>query len=213
MSWKRFFSPDRTALSPGAGASTPLLSPRDLAMNETAPPSFRARFETTKGMFVIDVHRDWAPAGANRFYNLVRNGFYDDVRFFRVITGFMVQFGIHGDPKVAAAWRSANIPDDVVKESNTRGMVTYATAGPNTRTTQVFVNYGNNARLNRQGFAPFGQVTEGMEVLDQLYAEYGEGAPAGGGPDQGKLERRGNEYLTKSFPKLDHVIRAVVVRE
>jgi peptidyl-prolyl cis-trans isomerase A (cyclophilin A) len=213
MNWKRLFSPGRNAASTGAastGADSPLLAPRGAAMNETAPATFKARFETTRGAFVIEVHREWAPAGADRFYNLVRNGFYDDVRFFRVLKGFMAQFGIHGDPRVAAAWRGASIPDDPVKASNTRGMVTYATAGPGTRTTQVFINFGNNGRLDRQGFSPFGQVTEGMEVVEQLYADYGEGAPAGRGPDQGRVERSGNEYLAKSFPNLDHVIRATI---
>src|SRR5207244_6499652 len=128
--------------------------------------------ETSAGDFVIAVRRDWAPHGADRFYNLVKSGYYDGVRFFRVIPGFMAQFGIHGDPQVSATWRERSIPDDPVRQSNARGMVTFATAGPNTRTTQVFINYRDNAGLDGQGFAPFGQVVEGMEVVDRLFAGY-----------------------------------------
>jgi len=148
------------------------------ALTATAPDVFQARFETSKGDFVIEVHRDWSPNGADRFYNLVANGFYDDVRFFRVIDGFMAQFGIHGDSAVAAVWREARIPDDEVLQSNTRGFISYAMGGPNTRTTQVFINFGDNSRLDEMGFPPFGQVVEGMEVVDEIYSGYGEGAPA-----------------------------------
>jgi peptidyl-prolyl cis-trans isomerase A (cyclophilin A) len=163
------------------------------------------RFETTKGPFVVEVTRAWAPRGADRFYNLVKAGYYDDVAFFRVVSGFMVQFGIHGDPRVSALWREARIPDDPVSQSNTRGMLTYATAGPDTRTTQLFVNFKDNAFLDSQGFAPFGRVVEGMAVVDSLYAGYGEGAPGGMGPDQGRAQAEGNAYLRGSFPKLDFV--------
>lgn len=194
--------------SPGAGRAGDLTNPASL--NEKAPAVYKVKFDTSKGVFVVEVHRDWAPNGADRFYNLVKNGFYDDARFFRVISGFMVQFGISGDPKVAAVWRDANIKDDPVKESNKRGNITFATAGPNTRTTQVFINFGDNAGLDDQGFASFGKVVSGMEVVDALYAEYGEGAPRGQGPDQGLVQQRGNAYLEKSFPKLDFIRKATI---
>ncbi|HTP37611.1 MAG TPA: peptidylprolyl isomerase [Methyloceanibacter sp.] len=181
------------------------------SLNEKAPATYKVKFDTSKGSFVVEVHRDWAPNGADRFYNLVKNGFYNDARFFRVISGFMVQFGINGNPQISKVWRDANIKDDPVKASNKRGMITFATAGPDTRTTQVFVNFGNNAGLDDQGFAPFGQVISGMEVVDALYAEYGEGAPQGGGPDQGLVQSQGNAYLKKDFPKLDYIKTATIV--
>jgi peptidyl-prolyl cis-trans isomerase A (cyclophilin A) len=150
--------------------------------------------------------------GADRFYNLVKVGFYDGVKFFRAIDGFMVQFGIHGDPSVTKVWRQANISDDPVKQSNTRGRVTFAMAGPNSRTTQVFINYvDRNRQLDGMGFAPFGEVVEGMEVVDRLYKGYGEGAPRGMGPDQGRLQAQGNAYLEQEFPKLSGVVRATIV--
>jgi peptidyl-prolyl cis-trans isomerase A (cyclophilin A) len=180
------------------------------ALREQAPPVYKAKFDTTKGVFVIEVHRDWAPNGADRFYNLVKNGFYDNVRFFRVISGFMVQFGIHGDPKVSAPWREAQLRDDPVKQSNKRGYITYAMAGPNTRTSQVFINFGDNASLDSQGFSPFGRVVTGMEVVDKLNAEYGEGAPRGRGPDQSRMQMEGNAYLTKDFGRLDYVKKATI---
>ena len=180
------------------------------ALNEKAPAVYKVKFDTSKGVFVVEVHRDWAPNGADRFYNLVKNGFYDDARFFRVISGFMVQFGINGDPKLSQVWRDADIKDDPVKASNKRGYITFATAGPDTRTTQVFVNFGNNAGLDDQGFAPFGQVISGMEVVDALYAVYGEGAPRGDGPDQGLVQSQGNAYLKKDFPKLDYIKTATI---
>ena len=180
------------------------------ALREQAPPVYKAKFDTTKGAFVIEVHRDWAPNGADRFYNLVKNGFYDNVRFFRVISGFMVQFGIHGDPKVSAPWREAQLKDDPVKQSNKRGYITYAMAGPNTRTSQVFINFGDNASLDSQGFSPFGRIVTGMEVVDKLNAEYGEGAPRGRGPDQSRMQMEGNAYLTKDFGRLDYVKKATI---
>ena len=180
------------------------------ALTEQAPATYKARFDTSKGVFVIDVRREWAPVGADRFYNLVKNGFYDDNRFFRVISGFMVQFGINGNPQVATSWRSAQIKDDPVKQSNKRGFITFATAGPNSRTTQVFINFGDNDRLDGLGFAPFGQVSTGMNVVDQLYGEYGEGAPRGRGPDQGRIQAEGNTYLTKEFPNMDFVRKATI---
>jgi peptidyl-prolyl cis-trans isomerase A (cyclophilin A) len=180
------------------------------ALREQAPPVYKAKFDTTKGAFVIEVQREWAPNGADRFYNLVKNGFYDNVRFFRVISGFMVQFGIHGDPKVSAPWREAQLKDDPVKQSNKRGYITYAMAGPNTRTSQVFINFGDNASLDSQGFSPFGRVVTGMEVVDKLNAEYGEGAPRGRGPDQSRMQMEGNAYLTKDFGRLDYVKKATI---
>ena len=182
------------------------------ALREQAPPVYKAKFDTTKGVFVIEVQRDWAPNGADRFYNLVKNGFYDNVRFFRVISGFMVQFGIHGDPKISAPWRAAQLKDDPVKQSNKRGYITYAMAGPNTRTSQVFINFGDNASLDSQGFSPFGRVVTGMDVVDKLNAEYGEGAPRGRGPDQSRMQMEGNAYLTKDFARLDYVKKATIER-
>jgi peptidyl-prolyl cis-trans isomerase A (cyclophilin A) len=186
-------------------------NPASPAFAAQAPDSFRARFETSQGDVVISVHRAWAPRGADRFYHLVRSGYYDGVRFFRVVSGFMVQFGIHGDPQVSAAWREQRIPDDPVRRTNLRGMVSFATAGPGTRTTQVFINFGSNDALDAMGFAPFGQVVEGMDVVDKLYAEYGEGAPRGRGPDQGRMQMEGNAYLERSFPKMDYVKQATIV--
>ena len=193
-----------------AGPGATLLDP-SLA-TEQAPDRFRVRFETTKGPFVVEVTRAWAPRGADRFYGLVKAGYYDDVAFFRVIPGFMVQFGIHGDPRVNEAWRAARIPDDPVAQSNKRGMVTYAMAGPDTRTTQLFVNFKDNAFLDPQGFPPFGRVVEGMAVVDSLHSGYGEGAPQGMGPDQGRVQQEGNAYLRASFPRLDYVKTARLVK-
>ena len=181
------------------------------ALKEQAPPVYKVEFDTSKGPFVVEVHRDWAPNGADRFYNLVKNGFYDNVRFFRVIEGFMAQFGVNGDPKVSAVWREARIKDDPVKVSNKRTFVTFATAGPNTRTTQVFISYGDNSNLDSQGFSPFGQVVSGMKVVDSLYSGYGEGAPGGRGPNQARVQQEGNAYLGSAFPNLDYVKKATIV--
>jgi peptidyl-prolyl cis-trans isomerase A (cyclophilin A) len=199
------------SLSAPAFAQAPDLS-NPAALVEQAPASYKVRFDTSKGSFVIQVNRAWAPHGADRFYNLIKHGFYDNVRFFRVISDFMVQFGINGDPQVSARWREANIPDDPVKTSNKRGMITFATAGPNTRTTQVFINFGDNSQLDGMGFAPFGQVVSGMDVVDGINAEYGEGAPRGRGPEQGRLQMEGNAYLAQSFPRMDYVKKATIER-
>jgi peptidyl-prolyl cis-trans isomerase A (cyclophilin A) len=201
-----------TALADGTNKTAPkpdLSAPAGLT--EKAPESFKARFETSKGSFTVEVTRSLAPNGADRFYNLVRAGYFTDVEFFRVISGFMCQFGIHGNPKVSAAWRESRIPDDPVKGSNTRGTITFATAGPNTRTTQLFINLVDNARLDGMGFSPFGKVIEGMDVVDQLYSGYGEGAPRGAGPDQGRAQQEGNAYLKKEFPKLDYIKSAAIL--
>jgi peptidyl-prolyl cis-trans isomerase A (cyclophilin A) len=187
-----------------------LLDPSKLTAK--APDVFSARFETSKGPFVIEVHRAWAPRGADRFYNLVSNGYYDDVRFFRVISGFMAQFGIHGNPALNRVWQPAVIADDPVLESNKRGMVSFAMGGPGTRTTQLFINYADtNVRLDRMGFPPFGKVTEGMDVVDALYSGYGEGAPNGAGPLQNRFQGEGNAYLASDFPKLDFIKTARIV--
>jgi len=180
------------------------------ALVEPAPATYKVRFDTTKGAVVIQVTRAWAPHGADRFYNLVKNGFYDNVRFFRVISGFMVQFGINGNPQISARWREASIPDDPVTQHNTRGMITFATAGPNTRTTQVFINFADNSNLDGMGFAPFGRVVSGMNVVDAINAEYGEGAPRGRGPDQSRLQTEGNAYLAREFARMDYVKKATI---
>ena len=192
------------------GARPDFHNPADPGFAAQAPDSYRVRFATTKGDFVIAVHRAWAPRGADRFYNLVRSGFYDGVRFFRVLPGFMAQVGIHGDTAVTAAWRERVIPDDQVRRTNGPGMVTFATAGPGTRTTQIFINYADNSRLDGMGFAPFGQVVEGADVVGKLYGGYGEGAPQGRGPDQYRMNIEGEKYLARQFPKLDKVNKATV---
>ncbi len=192
----------------------PLMNPDSDAVNQPAPEVFKAKFETTKGDVIIEVHRDWSPRGAQRFYNLVKNGFYDGCRFFRVISGFMAQVGISGDPQVMAKWRNANIMDDKVTQSNTRGYVSFAKTGaPNSRSTQFFINYRDNSMLDAQGFSPFGKVIEGMEVVDSLYAGYGEGAPRGNGPSQMRIQNEGNAYLEEEFPKLDYVKTATIIEE
>jgi len=180
-------------------------------LSEKAPDSYKVQFDTTKGKFTVEVTRSLSPNGADRFYNLVRSGYFKDVAFFRVIKGFMCQFGIHGDPSASAKWRQANIPDDAVKGSNKRGTITFATAGPNTRTTQLFINYADNERLDSMGFSPFGKVVEGMDVVDKINGEYGEGAPSGRGPDQGRIQHEGNAYLKKDFPNLDYIKSATIL--
>jgi peptidyl-prolyl cis-trans isomerase A (cyclophilin A) len=182
---------------------------------ETAPDTFKVKFETTKGAFTVQVNRAWAPQGADRFYNLVKIGFFSGVSFFRAISGFMVQFGIHGDPKVGKAWRPARIKDDKVDSkvaSNTRGKLTFAMAGPNTRTTQLFISYSDrNSRLDGMGFPPIGEVIDGMNIVDALHTGYGEGAPKGRGPAQGRLQSEGNAYLKAEFPQLDFIKNATLL--
>jgi peptidyl-prolyl cis-trans isomerase A (cyclophilin A) len=189
----------------------PLLDPSKLT--KKAPDVFLAKFETTKGPFTIEVHRAWAPVGADRFYNLVANGFYDNTKFFRVISGFMAQFGIHADPAISRVWYGARIQDDKVIESNTRGMVSFATSGPNSRTTQLFINFGDNSQLDGMDFSPFGKVIEGMEVVDALYSGYGEGAPRGRGPDQMRIQNEGNAYLNAAYPNLDTIKTARILKK
>jgi len=189
--------------APDAPASADLTNPSKL--KDKAPDTFKVKVDTTKGAFTIEVTRSLAPNGADRFYNLVKAGYFKDIPFFRVVPGFMAQFGMSGDPKLTAIWNHANIQDDPVKGSNTRGTITFATAGPNTRSCQFFINVGDNSRLDHDGFAPFGKVTEGMDVVDKLNGEYGDGAPWGHGPSQGKIESEGNAYLKKDFPNLDYI--------
>jgi len=192
-----------------AAAKSSLLAPASL--KEQAPAVYKARFTTTKGDFEVEVTRAWSPQGADRFYNLVKNHFYDGASFFRVLPGFVVQFGISSQPEVARAWAQAKIPDDPVTQSNLRGYLTFATAGANTRTTQVFINLVDNAGLDKMGFSPLGKVTTGMEVVEKLYSGYGEGAPRGRGPDQGRLTTEGKTYTDKEFPLLDSIKAAVIV--
>ena len=186
----------------------PLLYPKSLTAE--APERFLARFETTAGAFVIEVHRDWAPRGADRFYNLVSNGYYDDTRIYRVVEDFMVQWGIHGDPLVDYQWQDEQIQDDPVRRSNTRGRVAFAKAGRDSRTTEIFISYKDNSSLDDERFAPFGEVVEGMEVVDAFHAGYGDGPPRGGGPYQAQAHAQGNAYFDAEFPELDRVIRATV---
>ncbi len=193
-----------SAAPPAAAVPEALLAPEQATAQ--APATFKARFTTTKGDFVVEVHRDWAPHGADRFYNLVKTGYFNQVAFFRAIAGFMVQFGIHGSGAVNAKWRNARIEDDPpAGQSNARGMVTFATSGPNSRTTQLFVNYRDNRNLDGMGFTPFGKIVSGIEVLDSLYQGYGEGAPSGAGPRQDLAQSEGNLYLHREFPLLDYV--------
>jgi len=207
------------AASPAANTPDPLVEARKSyhpalldpsKATETAPATYAVTFQTTKGDIVIDVTREWAPNGADRFYNLVKIGYYDDVAFFRVISGFMAQLGIHADPEVNKVWRAARIQDEPVKGSNTPGMVTFAMGGPNSRTTQIFLNLGNNANLDGMKFAPFGKVRS-MDVLTQIHSGYGEGAPRGRGPSQGKAQAEGNAYFKAQFPELDYIVKATIV--
>lgn len=184
--------------APGAALRNPA------ALKETAPATYNVNFDTTVGTFVVQVTRAWAPKGADRFYNLVKHGYYNNGRFFRVIPGFMAQFGINGDPKIQEPWREAVIGDDPVTQSNKRGYITFATRGPNSRTTQLFINYGDNSRLDRDGFAPFGQVVSGMDVVDKINSEYREQ------PEQGRIQFEGNAYLAKEFPRLT-VMKSVTI--
>lgn len=193
----------------GAQPNPALLDP-SLA-TEKAPDLYRVKMETTAGNFIIEVHREWAPLGADRFYNLVKIGYFTDVAFFRVLAGFMAQAGFHGNPAVSQVWLNSRIKDDPVTQSNSLGMVTFATGGPNTRSAQIFINYGDNSYLDNSGFSPFGQVVEGFESVSGLFGGYGEGEPNGKGPAQGKVYRLGNDYLKAEFPELDYITRASIV--
>ena len=193
------------AAAPAIPAQSKLSDPSQLT--ETAPDVYRARFETSKGAFVIEVNRAWAPLGADRFYNLVKNGFYDGTRFFRVRPGFVVQWGLNGDPAVQSAWRRANLQDDPRVKSNRRGFVTFAKESlPHTRSTQIFINYADNDHLDAEGFVPFGQVVSGMQIAERFFAP-----PRDKEPDQRRILTQGNEYLQKEFPQLDFVKKATIV--
>jgi len=177
-----------------------------------APPQYKVRLQTTKGDVVILVHRDWSPLGADHFYELTKMGFYNDTRFFRALKGFIVQWGISGDPKVNKDWSEITIKDDPPKVSNKIGTVVFAMAGPNSRTTQVFINLGDNSgSLDAQGFTPFGEVIQGMENVQNIYMDYGEGAPQGSGPSQAAIADIGTPYLEEHFPKLDYIKKAQIV--
>jgi cyclophilin family peptidyl-prolyl cis-trans isomerase len=206
----------RKTIGAGRGRSTSTASRRSLmrpaSLNQRAPAVYRARFTSTQGDFVIEVTRAWAPLGADRFYNLVKNGFFTDASFFRVVPGFVVQFGIPAKPEIGKAWAHATIKDDPVVQSNTAGTVTFATGGPDTRSSQVFINLRDNSNLDGQGFSAFGKVTDGMDVVEKLYSGYGDGPPFGNGPDQGRLTNEGKAYLDKNFPRLDSIKSAVVVK-
>jgi peptidyl-prolyl cis-trans isomerase A (cyclophilin A) len=188
---------------------TALDNPASLTL--TAPAVYQAKFTTTQGDFIVEVHRDWAPLGADRFYNLVHYGYFDGNSFFRMLPGFVVQFGISPKPSINAVWKDAVIQDDPVTQSNTLGTVTFATAGPNTRTTQIFINLADNTKLDRMGFAPFGKVVQGMDVVQKLYGGYGDGPPMGHGPDQHLIESEGEAYVTANFPKLDSIKTAAIL--
>jgi len=191
-----------------------LIDPSQLT--DRAPASFAVHVTTSQGRFTVLVTRAWSPSGADRFYNLVKHGYYDDVRFFRVIENFVAQFGINGDPIIQRHWREATIPDDTPagadRQSNKRGYITFSKTGaPDSRTTQLFINLKDNAAIDSQGFTPFGQVAIGMEVVDRLYKGYGEGMPRGLGPDQGRIQTEGNAYLIDGFPRLDYIQSARLV--
>jgi len=196
--------PKPAASRPSAAGPRPsLLNPASLTAR--APADFKAKFTTSAGDFVVEVHRDWAPIGADRFYNLVRRGYFTNASFFRVVPGFVVQFGLSADPAVNKVWEQAKIQDDPVKQSNKRGRLVFATAGPNTRTTQLFINFADNGRLDGMGFAPFGEVIEGMDVVDNIYAGYREQ------PQQDQITSQGDAYISQNFPKIDKIKLARVL--
>lgn len=205
--------PSQSQGAKGGGGKIPAALVYPKRATDRAPATFRARFRTTKGTFVIQVHRSWAPRGADRFYNLVELGYYDSVYVHRVLPGRVAQFGIYRDPRINYVWSQAPIPDDPVRESNTRGRVSFAHSGPNSRTTQVFVNLRDNSEaLDHQGFAPFGEVVTGMDVVDSLYSGYGDGPPRGNGPYPAQAAAKGNAYFQKEFPKLDEILHASIVK-
>ncbi len=187
----------------------PLLQPQ--RFQETAPAAYQVRLETSVGDVVIQVHRAWAPLGADRFYNLAKGGYYDDSRIYRVLPDFMAQFGLHADPYVTQAWKSEYLVDDPLVASNTRGRVAFAKGGLHTRTTEIFISHKDNSQLDERGFTPIGEVIEGMDVVDAFYSEYGDGPPRGEGPYQAMAAARGNEYLDAEFPELTRILRAHLI--
>lgn len=192
-----------------AGAQEALMDPA--ALTEQAPDSCLIKFETSEGDFVIEMNREWAPLGADRFYNLVVNDYFTEARFFRVAPGFVVQFGLHGNPEVNKVWRQATIKDEPVISSNVKGAITFAKGGRDSRTTQVYINLKDNTKLDNMGFSPFGKVVEGMDVVERLYSGYGDSPPRGNGPNQGRVVMEGNEYLNRAFPELDFIKKATVL--
>jgi peptidyl-prolyl cis-trans isomerase A (cyclophilin A) len=198
-----------TAAAPVRQYDRALLHPA--LLRDKAPDEYKVKFTTTRGDFIVTVTRAWAPLGADRFYSLVKHHFYDNASFFRTLPGFVVQFGISAYPPVSAAWKTAVIKDDPVAQSNQHGYLVFATSGANTRTTQVFINLVDNKRLDSMGFAPFGQVTDGMNVVEMMYDQYGEGAPQGSGPDQDQIEKQGKPYLDKGWPKLDSIKTTAII--
>jgi peptidyl-prolyl cis-trans isomerase A (cyclophilin A) len=190
--------------------TTSLINPSPADLAQPAPDSFTVRFETSKGQFTVRAYRAWAPNGVDRFHFLVNNGFYDGARFFRTLPNFVVQFGLNGNPAVSKAWETRTIPDEPVKQSNQAGFITYAMGGPNSRTTQIFINKVDNSRLDAMGFAPFAKVIDGMHVIEQFYGGYGDGNR--GGPDQRMIREQGNPYLDRQFPKLDSIVKARIVK-
>ncbi len=182
-----------------------LVNAQETPRSTKAPDKFRVKFETSCGDFTVEVQRDWAPLGADRFHELVQAGFYDECRFFRVVPGFVVQWGMNGDPAVYAKWKDREIKDDKVTQSNREGMITFASRGPNTRTCQLFINLADNERLDDLGFAPFGKVVEGLDVVKKITSEYGQR------PQQPLIQEEGNAYLKKEFPKMDYIKKATVV--
>lgn len=202
-------TPSTPAVPAPAQVPTPAATPELLAQTpeDTAPAEYEAILTTTKGDVRIRVHRAWSPKGADRFFTMIKRGYFQHVAFFRVVSGFMAQFGMHGNPQVNAAWADRVISDEPVAQSNLRGRVTFATRGPNSRSNQLFINFGNNGNLDGMGFTPFGEVVD-MGPVDRLYAGYGEGAPQGRGPSQPVVAARGNAYLAEGFPQLDYIVSA-----
>jgi len=188
---------------------SPLLQPQ--RFQETAPAAYQVRLETSAGDVLIQIHRAWAPLGADRFYNLAKGGYYDDSRIYRVLPDFMAQFGLHADPYVTQAWKSEYLVDDPFVASNTRGRVAFAKGGLHTRTTEIFISYKDNSQLDERGFTPIGEVIEGMDVVDTFYSDYGDGPPRGEGPYQAMAAARGNEYLDAEFPELTRILSATLV--
>jgi len=193
-----------------AGCSKPPTPAREEARKETVPEVYQVNLDTSKGPVVLEIHRAWAPVGASHFYTLVKTRFFDEARFFRIVRNFVVQFGINGNPKTNRQWSTTNLPDDPVKEHNRKGTLTFATAGPNTRTTQLFINLKDNLALDRDGFAPIGKVITGMDIVESFYDSYGDMPPKGQGPDPSQIETLGNEYLQNRFPRLDYIKKATI---
>ncbi len=204
-------APAKTAAPPAV--SPALLNPKSPSLNAKAPELFRVKFTTTHGDFVVEAHRDWAPLGVDRFYNLVKAGFFKDNAFYRYSPNFIVQFGAHANPAVTAAWANAKIKDDPFKQSNKKGTLTFATSGPNSRTTDFFINLKDNTPLDTMGFTAIGMVTEGMDVVEGLYSGYGEMKEMNNpsGVSQAELMSKGKPYLDKNFPKLDSIKTATII--